>query len=302
MTEYSILKDKLFGELYNAIYKENKVILVCGPTAGGKSAIADEIADKFNGIVINSDSMQVFKDIPTLTARPYNTKNSLLYAFLEPNDKFSVFKWVKMCAQAINKAKKLNKTPIIVGGTGFYFQTLTQGISPVPETTEEIRKKVKEKFLNMGEETFKLELKSKCPDFNFSDTQRMIRAMEVFEQTAISITKWQEKPAIRYVDANFYGIYVNPIRETLYDRCNKRFLQMIKSNSLMDEIDELMKKNPNENSLIMNAIGLKDILNYREGKTSLEEAISHSQQLTRNYAKRQVTWFNHRFNADFIIS
>ena len=282
---------------------ENKAILVAGATASGKSGLALEIAEKIGGVIVNADSMQVYADVPTLTARPtqaeMNGIEHCLYGFLPPGAAFSAVKWVQAARTELERIWKSGKTPIVVGGTGLYFQTLTDGISPVPETAPEIRAKIRGEIEKIGFEKFAADFREKDPTFTFTDPQRIVRAAEVLEQTGESITVWQKKPYQKQVEARFWSIFLNPGRAELYSRCNDRFLTMM-NGSAIAEVEALLAKRPPRDSLIMKAIGVAEIAAMLKGEISRAQAVEHAQQMTRNYAKRQITWFSRRFHADFV--
>lgn len=282
---------------------ENKAILVAGATASGKSGLALALAEKIGGVVVNADSMQVYADVPTLTARPTAREmkgvDHRLYGFLPPDASFSAVKWVHAAKTELERIWQSGKTPIVVGGTGLYFQTLTDGISPVPETAPEIREQIRKKVDEVGFDAFAADFKRKDPTFAFSDPQRVVRAAEVLEQTGESITVWQKKPYQKQVDARFWSIFLNPDRAELYIRCNERFLKMM-NGSAVEEVEALLAKHPPRDSLVMKAIGVAEIAAMLDGAFSKAQAVEHAQQMTRNYAKRQITWFGRRFHQDFV--
>lgn len=263
------------------------------------------LAKELNGVVINADSMQIYKDVPTLTARPSEAEQQgiphRLYGFMEPDENCSVFKWVKLAAQEIRQAWQENKVPVIVGGTGFYLQTLIKGISPVPQAKDETRAGIRQRFKEQGYETFLKEFQKKDPSFTFTDPQRVLRAAEVLEETGKSVTYWQSLPFQKEIEADFLCFLTDLPREELYDRCNKRFEQMMK-NGATEEVQTLLAKNPPADSLIMKAVGVAEIKAMLNKEMSKDEAINRACQMTRNYAKRQVTWFKHRFFADRVVS
>ncbi len=265
--------------------------------------MALEIAEKIGGVIVNADSMQVYADVPTLTARPtqaeMNGIEHCLYGFLPPDAAFSTVKWVQAARTELERIWKSGKTPIVVGGTGLYFQTLTDGISPVPETAPEIRAKIRGEIEKIGFEKFAADFREKDPTFTFTDPQRIVRAAEVLEQTGESITVWQKKPYQKQVDARFWSIFLNPGRAELYSRCNDRFLTMMNGTAIA-EVEALLAKRPPRDSLIMKAIGVAEIAAMLKGEISRAQAVEHAQQMTRNYAKRQITWFSRRFHADFV--
>ena len=249
--------------------------------------------------------MQVYRDVPTLTARPSAEEQEgiphRLYGFLEPDENCSVFKWVQLAAEEIKRAWSENKVPVIVGGTGFYLQTLIKGISPVPQVKDETRAEIRKKFEERGYDTFLKEYQKRDPAFSFTDPQRLLRAAEVFAETGKTMTKWQSLPFEKAIEADFLCFLTDLPRQELYDRCDRRFNIMMK-NGAIEEVQTLLKKNPPQDSLILKAVGVSEIKAFLNGEMTKKQAVSHACQMTRNYAKRQITWFKHRFFADQIVS
>lgn len=285
--------------------EKNKAIVVAGPTASGKSALAIRLAQAANGVVINADSMQVYRDAPTLTARPTVEDERKvphrLYGFLEPDESFSVFKWVRAAAAEMRAAWAAGKIPVVVGGTGLYLQTLINGMSPVPQADAAVRQSVRDECERLGFDAFLADFQRKDPDFSFTDPQRVLRAAEVLAQTGKSVTYWQRLPFEKAVDADFHDILVNPDRAELYARCDKRFDLMMQS-AAENEVRALLAKNPPADSLIMKAVGVAEITAFLNGEATMDQAVARARQATRNYAKRQITWFRHRFRADTVVS
>lgn len=281
-----------------------KAIVFAGPTASGKSALALKLAERINGVVVNADSMQVYEDVPTLTARPSEQETEKvehkLYGFLSCYDKFSVSDWIDEAARVTGEIASAGKVPVFAGGTGMYLQTLEEGISPLPDIPDEIRSKVRERFNQIGYEAFLSEFVQKDPLVRLTDPQRLIRAAEVFETTGKSIVYWQSLPFEKRVKADFFNILVSPPREVLYERCDARFDKMME-NGAVEEVEALLLKNPPPDALVMKALGVREIQSWLNGETTREEAVMRAQQMTRNYAKRQTTWFKHRFKADLTL-
>ena len=291
--------------LCSANSSENKAIVVGGATASGKSGLALTLAKELNGVVINADSMQVYRDVPTLTARPSESEQQgiphRLYGFLEPDENCSVFKWVRLAAEEIKRAWRENKVPVVVGGTGFYLQTLIQGISPVPQVKDETRAEIRRQYERQGYDKFLKDFQKKDPFFTFTDPQRILRAAEVLAETGKSVTYWQSLPFQKEIEADFLCFLTDVPREELYERCNKRFKQMMKIGAV-EEVQTLLAKNPPADCLIMKAVGVAEIKAMLSKEMSREQAVLHACQMTRNYAKRQMTWFKHRFFANQVVS
>ena len=289
---------------------QQPIIVIGGPTASGKSHLATVIAKKHDGVIINGDSMQIYREIPIISAQPSEKERldvpHALYGALPASESCSVAKWLKMVFPLIDKAHAESKSPVIVGGTGLYLKSLVYGISPIPDVDPEIRKKIMEQKESLGNQNFHEKLRTVDPvmaeRLHPNDSQRMTRAMEVLEQTGVSLADWQKKPLIqRYNPESFKTFFVNPPREQLYQQCDARFLAMLE-NGALDEIRTLDALNLAPSLPSMKALGVPELLQFLHEKSSLDGAIAAAQQSTRNYAKRQVTWFNHQFNDASIVS
>lgn len=286
------------------------VYVIAGPTAGGKSAYALELADKHNGVIINADSMQVYNRLPILTAQPsvddFTNYQHELYSVLDPNTACSAGNWREMVEPLIQSVIEEGKTPIIVGGSGLYVKSLTDGLSPVPDIPEDVRQAVVEKQEKLGNPAFHAELEKLDPvmaeRFHPYHTARLVRAYEVLEATGQSLAEWQKIPPLMPPEHwEFHVLLVMPERETLYDRCNRRFDWMIE-NGAMEEVqafvDDIRAGDIDETSLLMKALGLKPLIAYLNDELSLDDAKERAQTDTRQYAKRQVTWFKHQIKKD----
>lgn len=279
-------------------------IVICGPTASGKSAFALHLAKLCNGVIINADSCQIYDKIPIITASPtIDDKLEIphyLYNYLALNEPSSVTKYLDQAAQIIQSVKDDGYIPIIVGGTGLYINALLYGISDIPEIDLDLRTHIREEFKIIGKEAFYTRLCNLDPNtpniIKSGDSQRMIRAYEVLMQTSNSITHYQNNRTIGICD-DAEVIMLNPERNFLYENCNQRFHSFIE-NGVIDEIlqilDQVIDGTPK-------ALGLHEIASYIKGITTLEEAISISQTKTRQYAKRQVTWFKNQIKNKYVI-
>ncbi|MGD9639454.1 MAG: tRNA (adenosine(37)-N6)-dimethylallyltransferase MiaA [Alphaproteobacteria bacterium] len=275
-----------------------KVIVIYGATASGKSSLALKIAEEYGGTIINADSMQVYNDLQIITARPDTSKTSIphkLYGFLNGLESCSAGIWAKMAAKEIKNCT----LPIIAGGTGLYIEALTNGLSPIPEVDDSIKAKFRDDLIETAE-LYKLlqeEDADAAAKLKANDRQRITRALEVFESTGKSILSWQKEAPKCPVEADFIKIFVNPERQQLYQKCNNRFDEMIDQGALK-EVKELIAKNYPKNCQIMKALGVEELALYLEGKINLEEAKDKAKVKTRQYAKRQITWFKNRFISD----
>ena len=274
----------------------NKVILLAGPTASGKSDLAIYIAKKINGEIVNADSMQVYKEIKILSARPSNYQGVRhhLYGFLSVKKKFSTGEWIQLAEKKINDITKRKKIPIFVGGTGLYFKTLTDGIAKVPPISALKRKEVINLYNKIGSEKFYnklIKLDPKCKNrIEKNDKQRMIRFYEVKYFTKKSIFDWQKNTINNLRDYYFVKIFLNPSRSFLLEKIQLRFKKMIVSGALK-EVRRFQKLKVSKQSTANHILGLNELMNYLDQKIQENEAIERSIIRTRQYIKRQLTWF-----------
>ena len=273
-----------------------KVILLAGPTASGKSELAIYIAKKINGEIINADSMQVFKEIKILSARPEDYKNIKhhLYGFISVKKNYSTGEWVKHTEKKINEILKKKKTPIIVGGTGLYFKSLIDGIARIPKISKAKRNKIIKLFDQIGVDEFYkklIKLDPKCKNkIVKNDKQRMIRFYEVKFYTKKSIFDWQKNTKNNLKDINFKKIFLNFPREVLLVKIEKRFKKMVDQGAIK-EAKKFKKLGVSKILTSNNILGLKEIIYHLESKMTLKEAIERAIIRTRQYIKRQMTWF-----------
>ncbi len=287
-----------------------KIIVISGPTASGKTKYSIEVARENNGIIINADSMQIYRGLPILSAQPTVVEKKdvehLLFSHLEPNENCSVGLWLKLIHEKIEYTFSKNKTPIVVGGTGMYISKLIDGISQIPEVSGKIRKDVTELYEKIGYEEFYKKAMEIDEDYvknlNPNDKQRLMRIMEVYRQTGKTIKYFQDLGNITLYPKNiFFHININPPRDILYERCALRFKRLVEHESVLEEIKNFIKKYPEvlENQdrySVCNTIGLKEGIQYLNGEITMQNFIDTSVKITRNYAKRQYTWFNHQFD------
>jgi len=272
-----------------------KALIICGATASGKSARAIEVAQTQNGVIINCDSMQVYRELEIITARPseqdYEKAEHLLYGFMPANQACSAAKWLKYAVPEIDAAFDRGKLPIITGGTGLYIKALTDGLSPIPEIPEEYRLKATALWQDLAGEALQEIDPIMAEKLKPTDKQRITRALEVKLATGESLDFWQKQPRIKpYNDVEFTIEFINIDRGELYDRCNKRFLAMLAAGAI-EEVQNLYNLGLAPNLPIMSAVGVRELFAYIAGELSLEHAIEKASQATRNYAKRQITWF-----------
>lgn len=276
-----------------------KILIIGGATASGKSEYAMKIAKKLDGIIINADALQVYKELPILTSQPAKSDiEHKLYGVLSIVDSCSAGIWANMAKSVIDEIITKGKTPVIVGGTGLYIKTLIYGIAEIPSISDKIKANVRNKFEELGKEKFYQELTKIDPltleKIRPSDKERMIRAMEVIKETGKSIMTWRlENKKTFFSPDHFEGYFLNPPRKIIYNNCNDRFLKMI-DNGALEEVKSIKSLGLSNNSNAKKTLGFKELLAYLENQISKEEATQKAQQKTRNYAKRQITWFKHQ--------
>ena len=276
---------------------KSKIILISGPTASGKSNFAIKLAKKINGEIVNADSMQVYKELKILSARPdpkdYQKIKHHLYGFHNVKKSFSSGDWIKLAVKKINELKKRKKTPIFVGGTGLYFKALTDGLVNIPNIPDRSRNKIRVLQETLGQKKFyqkllKLDLKSKNK-INPTDVQRSIRAYEVKLFTKKSLHDWFKKTKSYFKEDEFIKIYIDYPRKDLIERIEKRTEQMIKMGAI-NEVKRFIKLKIKKDNSVNKAIGIneiKEFLNHEKELSDIKEKISIK---TRQYAKRQSTW------------
>ena len=280
------------------------VIVVAGPTASGKSGLALDIAERLDGTVINADSMQVYRDLRILTARPSAADEQrvphLLYGTRDAAEAGSVAAWAEDALSAIDSVTRGGRRPVVVGGTGLYLKALMEGISPIPEVPAEIRARARSRRREIGGGPFHNELATRDPEtaarLHPGDSQRVLRAWEVLEATGRALSDWQREPAAA-PDLEFRVLVFEPPRDELYRKCDSRFLDMLSAGALA-EVEALAARADREKLdaalPVFKSLGYPPLSAHLRGETTLDDAIVASQQQTRNYAKRQTTWLRHQ--------
>ena len=276
---------------------KSKIILIAGPTASGKSEFAIKIAKKINGEIINADSMQVYKQLKILTARPTQKSQKQikhhLYGFQNVAKKFSTGVWLKLAIKKIKEIRKKNKVPILVGGTGLYFKALTDGLVKIPNIPLKIRNEVRYMQKKIGQENFYkklIKLDSLAINQIYpNDVQRTIRAYEIKKYTKISMYKWFKKTKQFFNKDVFLKFYIDFNREKLIERINSRVEKMFKNGAIKEvqRFNKLIIKKENSANKV---IGIQEISKYLNGEIGLLEAKKQILIKTRQYAKRQTTW------------
>ena len=279
-------------------------VLIAGPTASGKSALALELAQAMQGAVINADSMQVYRELRVLTARPSAEDETrvphLLYGHVPVVERYSAGRYRDDAMRALAEAHEAGRLPIFVGGTGLYFKVLTEGLSPISPVPIEVRERVRARFAKLGAEAFYADFAAHDPDtaaqLRASDIQRVLRAADVFEASGWPLLKWQQKPGTPVLGPRVVRFVVSPPRDALYARIDDRVRAMAESGG----IDEARALQGLDASLpAVKALGVPQFLRALSGEMPLESAISEMQTETKRYAKRQLTWLR-RFMKDWI--
>ena len=281
---------------------DNKPVLIAGPTASGKSALALNLAEKIGGIVINTDSMQVYADLRVLTARPTADEEARvphrLYGHVDAAVNYSAGSYVLDAAAALAEARAQERVPIFVGGTGLYFKALTRGLSAVPPISAEVRDAVRARLEQNGVEALHAELAQRDPvsaaRLKPRDRTRIARALEVVEATGRALADWHSEgqPPL-LAPGQFHALFLAPEREALYARIDARFEGMLKAGAL-DEVARLAARQLDPLLPAMKAHGVPALMKYLKGEITLEEAAEIGRADTRHYAKRQFTWFRHQ--------
>ena len=284
---------------------EEDIILIAGPTASGKTGLAIEIAKHNNAVIINTDSMQVYRELRIITARPSGEEEAAaphhLFGYRSGREAFSVAGWLEDVAPLLRQFHLEKRKVIFVGGTGLYFNTLTGGLSPMPDIRPEIRAKWR-----ASEEVSSPELHRQLSELDpiaarqlkTSDRQRILRALEVVESTGKSILYWQDEQGVPLLDPawRIKRMLKIPDRQLLHKRINKRFELMIEEGGL-EEVRNLLTLDLDPSLPIMKAIGVPQLAAHLNGEISLEGAVEKAKVATRQYAKRQSTWFRNSLGA-----
>jgi tRNA dimethylallyltransferase len=275
-------------------------VLIAGPTASGKSRAALTLAQDIGGVVINADSMQVYREAPILTAQPSEADKArvphLLYGHVGAREVYSVGRWRDDAAAAIAQARAMHRVPIFVGGTGMYFMALTEGLADIPPTPPEIRDAARALLDDIGVEALHAKLTDRDPvtaaKLRPSDPQRVLRAFEVFEATGRPLAQWQEAPTAPLLkDANIAAFVLDPPRPQLRARIAARFEAMLDEGGL-DEARGLEGLDPALPAAKL--LGLRPLQALSAGTLTRAEALDAAVTATRQFAKRQMTWFRHR--------
>lgn len=283
-----------------------KAILIAGPTASGKSAAALALAERLGGTVINADSMQVYRELAILTARPAEGELKRvphrLYGAVAADEPYSVGRWLEDAARAMAEAEGEGRVPILVGGTGLYFKALMEGLAPVPDVPREIREHWRAQAEKLGAEGLHRELAARDPGMAArlrpTDPHRIARALEVIDATSVSLSEWQGAGVAPVLAPEaVLRLVIAPEREALYAAIDRRFEAMIEAGAI-EEVRALLALGLDPGLPAMRAHGVRELAAYLSGSSSRDEAMAKAKTETRRYAKRQMTWLR-RFMKDW---
>ncbi|HEX6374818.1 MAG TPA: tRNA (adenosine(37)-N6)-dimethylallyltransferase MiaA [Allosphingosinicella sp.] len=280
-----------------------RLALIAGPTASGKSALALALAERAGGVVINADSAQVYADLRILSARPSpadeRSAPHRLYGYRDAALPCSAADWATDAKRAIGEAQAAGRLPILAGGTGLYIRTLLDGIAPVPEIDPAIRAAVRSFTVAHNYAALEQEDPAAAARLRPSDAARVARALEVVRSTGRPLAQWQEDRTGGIAgDVDLVPLVLLPPRDWLYERCDQRFDEMMSDQGL-DEVSSLLERELNPLLPAMRAIGMREIAAFLRGELSREEALAAGRTATRQYAKRQYTWFSRQPPADW---
>jgi tRNA dimethylallyltransferase len=281
--------------------KRPKVILIAGPTASGKSALALGLAERSGGMIVNADSMQVYRDLRVLTARPTAAEEArapyVLYGHVDAKENYSVGRWLGDAARVLGEAEAAGRLAIVVGGTGLYFKALMKGLSAIPPVPDEVRAKVRGETEAADTAALHARLAAADPltagKLRASDRQRILRALEVLAATGRPLAEWQEGGGNPLLPAGTPAVFLSVPREVLHARIDARFDAMLNAGAL-DEVRALANRGLDWRLPVMKAHGVPWLQRYLADDISLADAVQRGKGDTRRYAKRQETFFRHQ--------
>ncbi|HAF81257.1 MAG TPA: tRNA (adenosine(37)-N6)-dimethylallyltransferase MiaA [Brevundimonas sp.] len=277
------------------------VTLIAGPTASGKSALALKMARETGAVIINADSQQLYADLRILTARPSPEDEAQaehrLYGVADAAEAWSVGKWSRAALAILAELRAENRPAILVGGTGLYFTALTRGLADIPPVASAVRDQVEADFLVQGEALFRTRLAEIDPAaaqaIEAGDRQRLVRAMSVHAATGRPLTAWKSQTQPLLAPESWTGLVIEPDRQVLYADCDRRADLMVE-NGALDEVRRLVARDLSPALPAMKAVGVRELAACVSGALDREAAVAALKQATRNYAKRQLTWFRNQ--------
>jgi tRNA dimethylallyltransferase len=277
------------------------VLLVAGPTASGKSALALRLAERLDGEIVNADALQLYADLRILSARPTTEEEAVaphhLFGVADGADGWSVGRWLGAALPVLSDIAERGRRAIVVGGTGLYFRALTKGLAEIPAVPAAARQAAAAAYERLGEVAFREALAARDPAAAAriapGDRQRLLRAYEVAEATGRALTDWQAGTTAPLRPDQWRGVVLEPDRKTLYARCDARLSAMVEAGAL-DEVCTLIDRRLDPLAPVMKAVGVRELAAHLRGDLTLAEAVALAQKETRRYAKRQLTWFRNQ--------
>jgi tRNA dimethylallyltransferase len=277
------------------------IVLIAGPTASGKSALALWLAQRIGGEIVNADALQLYADLRILSARPSPAEEAIvphhLFGVADAADGWSVGRWARAAAPLLEQIRARGRTPIVVGGTGLYFRALTEGLAEIPETPASVEAAVAAELAAGGEAAIRRRLAAVDPQAAArifpGDLQRLTRALAVADATGRALSAWQADTRPLLAPQAWRGVALAPPRAALYARCDARMTQMMAAGAL-DEVRALLARGLSAALPAMKAVGVPELAAHLAGETSLEAATALARQATRRYAKRQLTWLRNQ--------
>lgn len=289
--------------------EDNRVLIIAGPTASGKSAVALMLAKKLNGAIINANSMQIYTDLPIVTACPSPADYAIvphhLYQHIDGSVRCSVALWLKWAAQAVADVRAAGQVPILVGGTGMYLHAALHGISPIPEVSEAVHNQAQSDLDQHGGEAVKEMLTALDPilgdRLDAGDSQRLVRALGVVRETGTPLSTWQQLPGEGQIEGKAVTVAILPDRTDLYAAINARFGEMMETGGIA-EVEQLLARKLDPSLPVMKALGVSAVAGYLQGDYDRAQAIYLAQRDSRHYAKRQMTWIRNNFIANITFN
>lgn len=307
MTDHSTISDETRSRLGEAV-AGGAYLMLAGPTAAGKSALAKEIALQTEGVIINADSMQLYRDLRVLTARPSSEDEALvphrLYGVVDGGTRASVAHWLEMAGREVAEARAAGRLPILVGGTGMYLGAALDGIAPIPEVPDGIHRTLLAELAERGGAAMRVELAAHDPAtaarLSDGDSQRLVRALGVHRATGRSISSWQEEPHEGAIGGKAMTVALLPPRDAVYEAIDGRFERMMRAGAI-EEVGRLAERRLDPGLPVMKALGVREIMALGRGEMDRERATELASRDTRRYAKRQFTWINNNYDAKAVV-
>ncbi|MEC8515109.1 MAG: tRNA (adenosine(37)-N6)-dimethylallyltransferase MiaA [Pseudomonadota bacterium] len=295
------------SELDHAV-ADGTFLMICGPTAAGKSGLALALAERYGGVIINADSMQLYADLRVLTARPDVSEEARvphrLYGVLDGAERASVASWLTMATREIQTARDAGRLPILAGGTGLYFHAAMKGLAPVPDVPPDIHAECIAEYAERGGEAFRRDLLELDPvlgsQLHDGDSQRLVRAMGVVRASGRALSAWQADPHEGAIAGRPVRVAMMPPREELYEKINTRFSAMMEGGA-RSEVSTLAARGLAPSLPVMKAIGVREIMALQAGDIDEARAVELASRDSRRYAKRQMTWIRNNFHAEMIL-